>query len=323
MTVEPKIVFVDAATFGEMSLGPFTDRWPCTVHQVTQPSETVARIAGYNIAVTNKVAFDKTVLNSAAASELRLIAVAATGTDVIDKEEAAKRGIKVCNVPGYAAPAVAQFTMALILELATRAGSYGADVKQGEWQKSPVYTLLSYPQVELRGKRLGIIGYGNIGKTVAQIASAFGMEILVGARPGDPTPFADRVPLARLLRESDIVTLHCPLTAQTRNLINPETLATLKPGAFLINTARGALIDEPALIEALRKRRIGGAAVDVITQEPPPADHPMIVAAKELSNLIVTPHTAWGAREARQRLLVEVKENIAAFLAGQDRNRVA
>ncbi|MBM4262670.1 MAG: D-2-hydroxyacid dehydrogenase [Deltaproteobacteria bacterium] len=323
MTVAPKIVFLDAATFGDMSLAQFTDRWPCTVHQVTQATETAARITGHNIAVTNKVAFDKTILNSPAAEELKLIAVAATGTDVIDKDAATKRGVKVCNVPGYAAQAVGQFTIALLLELASRIGSNSADVKAGAWQSSPVYTLLTYPQVELHGKKLGIIGYGNIGKTVAKIAGALGMEILVGARPGGSAPPSDRVPLDRLFREADVITLHCPLTPQTKNLINGQTLASMKSTAFLINTARGALVDEAALIETLRHKRIAGAAVDVITQEPPPADHPMIVAARELSNLMVTPHTAWSAREARERLLSEVKENIAAFLAGQHRNRVA
>ena len=168
------------------------------------------------------------------------------------------------------------------MELASRAGSYAAAVKAGEWQKSPVFTLLTFPNMELAGKKLGIIGYGNIGKTVAQMARGFGMEILIGARPGDPTPTADRMPLAELFRQADFISLHCPLTPETKNLINPQTLALMKPSAFLINTARGALVDEPALIEALRAKRIAGAALDVITQEPPPSDHPIIVAAKRI-----------------------------------------
>ena len=155
------------------------------------------------------------------------------------------------------------------------------------------------------------------------MARGFGMEILIGARPGELTPGADRVPLAELFRQADFISLHCPLTAETRNLINGQTLASMKPSAFLINTARGALIDEPALIEALSNKRITGAALDVITQEPPAADHPIIRAASELDNLIVTPHTAWSAREARERLLVEVKTNIEAFLRGEPRNLVA
>jgi glycerate dehydrogenase len=217
---------------------------------------------------------------------------------------------------------VAQFTIALILELATRAGRYSDAVRLGEWEKSPVFSLISYPTIELSGKKLGIVGYGRIGEAVAQMARGLGLKILLAARPGARSSDG-RIPLERLLPQADIVSLHCPLTPETRNLINAQSLALMKPTAFLINTARGALIDEAALIEALRKKRIAAAALDVITQEPPPADHPIIAAAKERDNLIVTPHTAWSAREARERLLNEVKENIAAFLQGGDRNRVA
>jgi len=319
---QTNIVFLDAATYGDMLLDLFTDNWNCTVHQVTSAAQTAARLAGHTVAVTNKVVINEAILHSPEARELKLIAVAATGTDIIDKQAAAKRGVKVCNVPGYASQSVAQFTMALILELAIRASSYAAAVRAGEWQKSPVFTLLTFPNVELAGKKLGIIGYGNIGKTVAHMARGLGMEILVGARPGDENPGADRLPLTELFRQADFITLHCPLTPATRNLINEKSLAAMKPTAMLINTARGALIDEAALIDALSEKRIAAAALDVITQEPPPADHPMIVAARELPNLLVTPHTAWSAREARQRLLHEVKENIAAFSAGRARNLV-
>ena len=168
-----RVVFLDAATYGDVSLQRFTESWDCTVHQVTTSNETMARIAGHSVVVTNKVVIDGTVLKAPEARELKLIAVAATGTDIIDREEAARRGIKVCNVPGYAAQSVAQFTMALILELATRVGKYGEAVKAGEWQKSPVFSLLTYPSVELNGKKLGIVGYGNIGQTVAKMARGF------------------------------------------------------------------------------------------------------------------------------------------------------
>jgi glycerate dehydrogenase len=321
---QSKIVFLDAATYGDIALDWFTSRWNCSVHQVTSPDETAQRLDGHSIAVTNKVVIDKTILHAPPARDLKLIAVAATGTDIIDREEAARRGIKVCNVPGYATQSVAQFTLALLLQLLTASGKYGALVRAGAWQKSPVFSLLTFPTIELAGKKLGIIGYGSIGRTVEQMARAFGMAILIAARPAESGSIpAGRLPLERLLREADVVSLHCPLTPETRNLINRDTLALMKSSAFLINTARGALVDEAALIEALRERRLAGAAVDVITQEPPPADHPMIVAARELDNLILTPHTAWSAREARQRLLEEVAENIAAFLRGVDRNRVA
>ena len=318
-----RIVFLDAATYGDTSLQRFTDRWDCAIYRVTGPRETAARLAGHAIAVTNKVVIDKAVLSSPEAGDLRLIAVAATGTDIIDRTEAARRGIKVCNVPGYATQSVAQFTMALILELATAAGKYRDAVRQGEWQRSPVFSLLSHPAVELNGKKLGIVGYGRIGQTVARMARSFGLEILIAAgRDSGASIPQGRLPLGALLREADIVSLHCPLTAETRNLIDARSLALMKPTAFLINTARGALVDEAALIEALKQKRIAAAALDVMTQEPPPPDHPMVLAAEELDNLIVTPHTAWSAREARERLLREVEENICAYLQGGDRNRV-
>jgi glycerate dehydrogenase len=280
---QPRIVFLDAATYGDVSLRGFTDKWNCIVHQVSNPDETLSRLAGRSIVVTNKVVIDKAILNSPEARDLKLIAVAATGTDIIDRDEAMRHGVKVCNVPGYATHSVAQFTMGLILELATRAGRYGDDVKNGRWEESPVFSLLTYPSVELSGKKLGVVGYGSIGKTVAQMARGFGMGILIAARPGTTGATADdRIPFDQLLRKSDVISLHCPLTPETRNLINHESLALMKPSAFLVNTARGALVDEPALIDALRNKRIAGAALDVITQEPPPPEHPIIVAAKVL-----------------------------------------
>ena len=319
----PRIVFLDAATYGDVSLQEFTRRWDCTVHPVSAAAEVGRRLQGQSVAVTNKVAMDRALLSSVEARDLKLITVAATGTDIIDKEAAKKLGIRVCNVPGYATQSVAQFTFALILELATRASSYIDAVKAGQWQKSPVFSLLDYPSFELRGKKLGIIGYGNIGRAVAEMARGFGLEPLIAARPGAAEPIpAGRISLERLLREADILTLHCPLTPSTQNLINERTLSWMKPEAFLINTARGVLIDEAALIRALREKRLAGAALDVISQEPPPADHPVVEAARTLDNLLLTPHTAWGAREARERLLREVAENISGFFSGKPRNIV-
>jgi glycerate dehydrogenase len=318
-----RIVFLDATTYGDVSLQNFIDRWDCTIHETTEPSEVCGRLRGQTVAVTNKVVIDQTVLGSADAAELRLIAVAATGTDIIDREAARNTGVKVCNVPGYATQSVAQFTLALILEAATRASRYAELVRSDAWQKSPVFTLLDFPSVELKGKKLGVIGYGNIGRAVAEMARGFGMEVLIAARPGAQPPVgADRVALEELLRQADIVTLHCPLTTETQRLINDQTLSLMKPGAFLINTARGALVDEAALIRALREGRLAAAALDVISREPPQAGHPIIEAAKELDNLLVTPHTAWSARESRQRLLQEVADNISAFVAGKPRNLV-
>jgi glycerate dehydrogenase len=318
-----KIVLLDAATYGDVSLQIFSDRWDCTIHQVTTPAEVDHRLKGQSVAVTNKVVIDRTVLSSPPAQQLKLIAVAATGTDIIDREAAKEIGVTVCNVPGYATQSVAQFTLALILELATRAGRYGEVVRSGAWQQSPVFTLLDFPSIELKGKKLGIIGYGNIGRAVAEMARGFGLEVLIAARPESTEPIrTGRVSLTELFRQADIITLHCPLTAQTKNLINAETLSLMKPTALLVNTARGALIDETALIQALRQKRLAAAALDVISREPPSADHPIIQAAKELDNLLVTPHTAWSARETRERLLNEVANNISAFFEGRPRNIV-
>ena len=322
-TLRPRIVFLDARTFGDVSLEAFTERWQCAIYQITRPAEVVNRLKDNAVAVTNKVAIDHSILSKPEARDLQLIAVAATGTDIIDRQSANKLGIKVCNVPGYATQSVAQFTMALILELATHVGGYGKVVKAGAWQKSPVFSLLDFPTMELKGKKLGIIGYGNIGRTVAAMARSWGMEVLIAGRPGSDEPISSgRISVEQLLQESDIVTLHCPLTPRTENLINEHTLSLMKPTAFLINTARGALVDEAALIEALRTRRLAAAALDVISQEPPAADHPIVEAAKELDNLLVTPHTAWSAREARERLLSEVADNISAFFDGRPRNLV-
>jgi glycerate dehydrogenase len=324
MAANLKIVFLDASTFGDVSLGSFTERWQCAVRQVTTAAEVAERLQGCDVAVLNKVVLDRALLQSPAAKELKLIAIAATGTDNVDLVAARERGIRVCNVPGYAAQSVAQFTMALILELATRVGGYGALVREGAWERSPIYTVFGFPSSELSGKSLGIVGYGSIGRRVAEMARGFGLQILIAARPGSLPPLPqDRLTLDELLQRADIVSLHCPLTPQTQNLIDHRALALMKPSAFLINTARGALVDAGALIQALREKRLAGAAVDVLTQEPPPPEHPLIRAAKELSNLLVTPHCAWTAREARQRLMDEVLENILTFTQGKDRNRVA
>lgn len=321
--VHPRIVFLDAATYGDVSLQSFTTRWDCTIHDVSRPTDVRIRLAGHSVAIINKVALNREVLGSAEARDLKLIAVAATGTDNVDRAAAKERNILICNVPGYATQSVAQFTFTLILELATHAGRYGELVRRDAWQRSPIFTLHDYPSVELEGKSLGVIGYGNIGRAVAKMGQNFGLQVLICARPGStaPTP-PDRISLDDLLRRADFITLHCPLTPFTKNLIDRRNLALMKPTAFLINTSRGGLVDEAALIEALRFRRLAGAALDVISEEPPRPDHPILRAAKEMDRLLVTPHCAWSAREARLRLLNEVAENIAAYFRGESRNLV-
>jgi glycerate dehydrogenase len=317
-----RVVLLDAATYGDASLEALT-QWSCVIHPFSSPGSVASRLEGNHVAIVNKVILDGRLLRSSAAKDLKLIAVAATGTDNVDLDAARSVGIAVCNVPGYATRAVAQFTMALILELATRCGSYVELVRRGAWEKSSVFTLFDYPSAELAGKTLGIIGYGSIGKMVAKMAEPFDLNVLLSARPGIPGPPPQgRVSFEALLRKSDFITLHCPLTDATKNLIDRRAIQLIKPNAFLINTARGGLIDTPALLGALKNGNLGGAALDVLTQEPPPPDHPLVEAAKELHNLLITPHCAWATREARRRLLTEVAENIVAFTRGTERNRI-
>ncbi len=318
-----QLVFLDAATFGDVSFQSFTTHWDCTLYGISTPAEVLDRLEGTQAVVINKIALDRSVLASPKTKGLRLIVVAATGTDNVDLKAAGERAITVCNVPAYATNAVAQFTMALILELASHPGRYAQLVRSGEWQKSRIFTRLDFPSIELADKKLGIVGYGSIGQAVAQIARGFGMEVLVSARPGSSGPVpSGRLRFADLLATADFVTLHCPLTPHTNSLLDRRTLALMKPTAFLINTARGGLVNEEALVEALKNKRLGGAAVDVLTEEPPSENHPLIRAARDLDSLLVTPHCAWTAMEARQRLLAEVEENIKAFQRGEKRNCV-
>lgn len=279
------------------------DHWD--FHETTAPAETAGRIAEADVVVSNKVVLDRAIIENA--PKLKLICVCATGTNNVDLEAAKERGIPVLNVAGYAGASVPQHTLALMLALATRWHQYSEDVQQGRWSRSPIFCLLDHPVMELAGKNLGIIGYGVLGKKVADLGRALDMNILIAeSLAGEKQQ--DRIPLQQLLADSDVVSLHCPLTEQTDKLVDREFLAAMKPGALLINTARGGLVDEAALIEALKNGHLGGAALDVISAEPPPADHPLL--ANDIPNLIITPHNAWISREARQRLLDGVVKNI-------------
>jgi glycerate dehydrogenase len=242
--------------------------------------------------------------------------VLATGYNVVDVAAARARGIPVCNVPEYGTPNVAQATFALLLELTNRVGRHAELVRAGRWSSCPDFCFWEGELVELAGLTLGIVGYGRIGRAVATIGRAFGMRILAWRRsPGDDP---ECVGLDRLLRESDVVSLHCPLTAETERLVNAATLATMKPTAFLVNTARGSLVDEAALAAALDAGRLAGAALDVLAVEPPPASNPLLAAR----NCIITPHVAWATREARRRLIEITADNVRAFAAGAPRNVV-
>ncbi len=315
-------VFLDSDTLQPeelelMSLEQSGPAW--TLYRHTTPEQVNERIADADVVITNKVVLDREGIE--AASQLQLICVAATGTNNVDLDAARERGIPVCNVTGYATPSVAQHTLALILGLATRWHQYSRDVDQGVWSAGHTFCRLDYPVVELAGKRLGIVGYGTLGRAVAELGRALGMEVLVAQSmaPGAPRS-RQRWDLNDVLAQSDVLSLHCPQTPETEKLMNAQTLAQLKPGALLVNTARGGLVEPAALLDALDQGRLGGAALDVLEEEPPPANHPLLNA--DHPNLIITPHNAWVSRDCRQRLLDGIADNIRGWDAGALQNCV-
>lgn len=274
-------------------------------------AQTIERLQGVQVAISNKVPLNAEVF--AACPELKLVLVAATGTNPIDLAAAHAHGVSVSNCQGYGTPSVAQHTLMLLLALATRLADYQRDVRAGHWQQAQQFCLLDYPIIELHGKTLGLLGHGELGGAVAKLAEAFGMRVLLGQLPGRPAR-ADRLPLDELLPQVDALTLHCPLNSDTLNMIDARELSLMKPSAFLINTARGGLINEQALADALRAGHLGGAATDVLTQEPPKDGNPLLAA--DIPRLIITPHSAWGSREARQRIVGQLSENAWAFFNG-------
>ncbi|HKJ87040.1 MAG TPA: 2-hydroxyacid dehydrogenase [Gammaproteobacteria bacterium] len=288
-----------------------------TFHGATAPEEVPGRIAEAEVVVSNKVPLGREAI--AGAPHLRLICIAATGTNNVDLEAAREQGVAVTNVTGYATPSVVQHVFALILALTTRLPEYSAAARSGRWSESPYFCLLDFPIRELSGRTLGVVGHGELGGNVARVAEAFGMQVRIAQVPGRPER-PDRTPLDRLLPEVDILTLHCPLTPETRDLLDGERLARMRPDGLLVNTARGGIVNERALAEALRGGALGGAGVDVLSQEPPPRDNPLL--APDIPNLIVTPHVAWASRQARQRMVDGLAANIRAFGEGQARNRV-
>lgn len=279
------------------------------VHAQTAPHEVAARLEGAAIAICNKVVIDEAVM--AACPALGAIAVTATGTNNIDRAAAARRGIAVYNVEGYGTRAVAQHTFALLLALTNRLAEYTRDVTSGRWSASPTFCLMDHPVRDLDGAVLGIIGFGALGREVARLGEAFGMQVLVAEGEGGPAP--GRLPLPEVLARADVVSLHTLLTPRTEKMMNAERLAQMKRGALLVNTARGALVDELALLAALQSGHLGGAALDVLSVEPPPADHPLLTA--HLPTLIITPHCAWVSRGARQRLVDGTVANLRRHLA--------
>ncbi len=286
-------------------------------YPVTRTDQLRERIADAEVILTNKIKLDAATL--AHATKLKLICLAATGTNNVDLDAAKERGVAVCNIQAYCTASVTQHVFALILALTINIPGYRALLREGAWKESPQFCLLDFPIRELSGKTMGIIGYGELGRAAARVAEAFGMKIMVANRPGGK-PQEGRQSLEVVLEQSDVISLHCPLTKDTRGLINADALRRMKPDALLINTARGAVIDEQALADALRQGVIGGAGIDVLSEEPPVNGNPLL--ADDIPNLIVTPHIAWAAKEARQRAIDEMAANIKAFLAGEARNRV-
>jgi glycerate dehydrogenase len=283
----------------------------------TAEAEIPKALAGAGAVLVNKLRITLDVM--AATPSLKLIALAATGTNNVDLDAARDRAIAVCNVRDYCTASVVQHVLGTLLLLTHRLREYDALVRSGGWSKGEQFCLLDYPIRELAGRRLGIVGYGTLGQAVARAAQAFGMEIVIANRPGgEPQP--GRIALEQLLPTVDVLSLHCPLTPATAGLIGAPQLAVMKPDAVLINTARGALVDGSALAAALRAGRLGGAAIDVLPQEPPVDGDPLL--AGDIPNLIVTPHVAWAAREARQRCIDEMAANVEDFLRGGRRGRV-
>lgn len=305
------IVFLDRASLDAQVRAPtFEHRW--TDYAATDASQVVERLRGATIAITNKVPIR--AADMAQLPDLKMIAVAATGTDNVDIDAARERGITVANVRDYALDTVPEHTFMLMLALRRNLLAYRADVEAGAWQRSERFCLLGHPISDLAGSTLGIVGYGALGQSVARIARAFGMRVLVTTRSPVDDAAVRQVALPELLREADVVTLHAPLNAETRHMIGAAQLAQMKRSAILVNTARGGLVDEAALAAALKDGTIAGAGFDVLGKEPPSPDNPLL--ALRLPNFILTPHCAWGSAQAMQRLADILIDNIDAFSRG-------
>jgi glycerate dehydrogenase len=315
-----RIVLLDchALNPGDLSWKELEALGDCAFYRRSQPEQLPHRCAEAEALLVNKAGLPGTLIQQL--PRLQYIGVTATGYDVVDVRAARGRGIPVTNVPSYGTASVAQMVFAHLLNLAQRVGDHGRTVAEGRWTDCPDFCYWDYPLVELAGLTMGIVGFGRIGQATARIALALGMKVLATdvAAPGGVVEGVEMVELDRLFRESDVVTLHCPLTPQTERLIDAPRLASMKHAAFLINTSRGGLVDERALAEALSRGQIAGAGLDVLSSEPPPAGHPLLRAR----NCFITPHIAWATRSARQRLLGVVVENLKAFLDGRPQNVV-
>lgn len=315
-----RAVFLDHASLdlGDLDMAPLRQVFDALhLHAQTPPELIIERLQGAQVAISNKVPLDASTL--AACPDLKLILIAATGSNNVDLAAARAQGIAVCNCQGYGTPAVAQHTLMLLLALATRLPDYQQAVAAGRWQQASQFCLLDYPIMELHGKTLGLLGHGELGSAVGRLAEAFGMRVLLGQLPGRPAR-SDRLLLDELLPHVDALSLHCPLNEHTRDLIGADQLQAMKANALLINTARGGLVNEQALADALRSGHLGGAACDVLSSEPPRADNPLL--AGDIPRLIITPHCAWGSREARQRIVGQLAENAHGYFNAAPRRLI-
>lgn len=316
-----KITVLDARPLdvGDMDWAPLRVLGELTLHDNSTPHNTVERMQSAQAVFSNKVLIDAAAMDRA--PHLKFIGVLATGYNNVDIEAARERGITVCNVPGYGTNFVAQTTIALLLELCHRVGAHDAAIRRGQWQEEGAFSFWNGPLIDLDGKTLTIIGLGAIGRRVAQIAQSLGMNVIGAQLPGrnaSDGKFA-RLPLDEALKQADVISLHCPLSEQTREIINTQTLRLMKPSALLVNTARGLLINENDVKAALENGQIAGYAADVLSAEPPSKDHALLHAP----NCILTPHFSWAARESRQRLLNIAIENLHQFLKGTPQNVVS
>lgn len=314
-----KIVVTDGYTLnpGDLSWKQIEALGELTVYDRTKPDELVERCKDAAIVLTNKVPFNAAAINQL--PNLKLIGVTATGYNIIDVQAAAQKGIVVSNVPAYGTDSVAQHSFALLLELTNQVGKHAASVAAGDWVKSPDFSYQLSPLTELAGKTMGIVGWGNIGQQTARIAQAFGMKVLYYTPSKKENAFAPWASLTDLFAKSDFISLHCPLKPENTGFVNNELIGVMKPSACIINTSRGPLINEQHLADALNSNRIAGAALDVLSAEPPAAENPLLTA----KNCIITPHIAWISKEARQRVMEVTVNNVASYLKGTAINKVS
>lgn len=312
--ISGRYVFADYASldFGDLDPRVLQAAFPGVIlYAETAPSQILERLRDAEVVLISELHLSAEILQQL--PNLKLILLAATGTNAVDLPAARRLGITVCNCRGYGSHSVAQHTLALLLALTNHVARYHQLVRSGRWSDSTRFCLTDYPLSGLNGRQLVIAGQGELGNKVAEMARVFGLTVRFAALPGR-SDSADKLPLDSLLPQADILSLHCPLTPETAGMINAQRLALMKPGALLINTARGGLLDEAALAAALRAGKLGGAALDVLSQEPPPRDHPLL--ASDIPNLLITPHIAWGTTEARQMAVQQLIENYQAWRSG-------